>query len=273
MQELIVFNNEQFGEIRTIENESGVWFVAADVCKALEIADTGRAIERLDSDESTRIEIDHPQSIGKKLTVWAVNEYGLYGLVLGSRKKEAKEFKRWIKHDVLPSIRKTGSYVDPKASVPTVRMSDALAAMANVARLAEDNQRRLDAIETSAKELDSKLTGVVDTLTAPTADSDVWQTETRKTVTKLIQDNKLSYQAYWADLYERLELRAGVNLETRKKRLRERLAKQGAAKHVINNVSKLLVISQDKKLVDIFNSIVREEKTKYVLMKGGIAHA
>ena len=267
MQELVAFSNEQFGEIRTIENESGVWFVAADVCKALEISNPSAAVDRLDEDERSKF------NLGRQGMTNVVNEYGLYGLVLGSRKKEAQEFKRWIRHDVLPSIRKTGSYVDPKASVPTVRMSDALAAMANVARLAEDNQRRIDAIETSAKELDSKLTGVVDTLTAPTADSDVWQIETRKTVTKLIQDNKLSYQAYWADLYERLELRAGVNLETRKKRLKERLAKQGVAKHVINNVSKLLVISQDKKLVDIFNSIVREEKAKYVLMKGGIAHA
>lgn len=262
MANIQIFNSEKYGEIRTVQIDGEPWFVAADVCKALEIADTGRAIERLDDDESTRIEIDHPQSTGKKLNVWAVNEYGLYGLVLGSRKKEANDFKRWIKHEVLPSIRKTGGYQMQK------QMTPAEITLAN-AQAIVDHERRMNAIEDSVKTLDNKLTGVVDTFKTPLSESDAWQEETRRTVTKLVQDNKLSYQAYWSDLYERLEVRAGVNLETRKKRLKERLAKQGASKRVIENVSKLLVISRDKKLVEIFNNILREEKAKYVLLSGG----
>ena len=179
-----------------------------------------------------------------------IPENVFYRLAMKAKNKAAEKFQALVADEIIPSIRKTGGY------------------LAN-AQAIVDHERRMNAIEDSVKSIDEKLTGVVDTFTAPTADPDVWQTETRKIVTKLVQDNKLSYQAYWADLYERLELRAGVNLETRKKRLKERLAKQGVAKHVINNVSKLLVISQDKKLVDIFNSIVREEKAKYVLLKGG----
>ena len=84
--------------------------MAADVCRALELEDVNKAISRLDDDEGTRIEIPHPQNHEKRMTVNAVNEPGLYSLVLGSRKPEAKAFKRWITHEVIPSIRKTGSY-------------------------------------------------------------------------------------------------------------------------------------------------------------------
>ena len=110
MNELKIFENEQFGQIRAIEKGGEPWFVAADVCRALELEDVNKAISRLDDDEGARIEIPHPQNPEKRMTVNAVNEPGLYSLVLGSRKPKAKAFKRWITHEVLPSIRKTGGY-------------------------------------------------------------------------------------------------------------------------------------------------------------------
>ncbi len=110
MKELQIFDNPQFGEIRVIERDGEPWFVAADVCRALELEDVNKAISRLDDDEGARIEIPHPQNPEKRMMVNAVNEPGLYSLVLGSRKPEAKAFKRWITHEVIPSIRKTGSY-------------------------------------------------------------------------------------------------------------------------------------------------------------------
>lgn len=102
MNEMIIFENEQFGAVRVIEQDGEPWFVAADVCRALELEDTGRATSRLDEDELTRIKI---VSGGQNREVIAVNEPGLYSLVLGSRKPEAKVFKRWITQDVIPAIR------------------------------------------------------------------------------------------------------------------------------------------------------------------------
>ena len=113
MNDLKIFENHQFGEIRVIEQDGEPWFVAADVCRALELEDTGRATARLDEDELTRIKI---VSGGQGREVIAVNEPGLYSLVLGSRKPEAKTFKRWITHEVIPSIRRTGSYTVPNMS-------------------------------------------------------------------------------------------------------------------------------------------------------------
>lgn len=90
MNELKIFENPQFGKIRAIQKDGEPWFVAVDVCKALELDDVNKAMARIDEDEGARIEIPHPQSPGKMLEVNAVNEPGLYSLVLGSRKPEAK---------------------------------------------------------------------------------------------------------------------------------------------------------------------------------------
>ena len=112
MNELTVFNNEEFGEIRTITIDGEPWFVAADVCRALEIGNPSMAVERLDDDEKGISTID---TLGGKQRMTIINEPGLYSLVLSSRKPEAKAFKRWITHDIIPTIRKTGGYVNDAA--------------------------------------------------------------------------------------------------------------------------------------------------------------
>ena len=108
MNNLQIFNNDQFGQIRTTVKDGAPLFVAADVCRALEISNSRMATDRLDDDEKADVSLtDGSQT--RHMT--AVTESGLYALVLGSRKPEAKAFKRWITHDVLPTIRQTGGYV------------------------------------------------------------------------------------------------------------------------------------------------------------------
>lgn len=105
MNELKVFTNETFGQVRTVVKDNEPWFVAADVCRALEIDKT--QTRRLDDDEKGMCSI---QTLGGEQETVVINEPGLYSLVIGSRKPEAKEFKRWITHEVIPSIRKHGMY-------------------------------------------------------------------------------------------------------------------------------------------------------------------
>ena len=107
MSNLKIFTNERFGTVRTVIKGSEPWFVAADVCKALEIGNVSMALSRLYDDEKGISLTDTP---GGKQEMVIVNEPGLYSLVLGSRKPEAREFKRWITHEVIPSIRKHGMY-------------------------------------------------------------------------------------------------------------------------------------------------------------------
>lgn len=90
--------------VRAIMRDNEPWFVAADVCLALDIANPTQAIQRLDDDERSMF------NIGRQGNAHIINESGLYSLILGSRKPEAKRFKKWITSEVLPSLRKTGSY-------------------------------------------------------------------------------------------------------------------------------------------------------------------
>ena len=106
-----VFENEQFGQMRILEVGQDVWFATSDVCAALGIKNPSQALSRLDDDEKMTTLISNEGAASGKSQLSFVNEPGLYSLVLGSRKKEAVEFKRWITHDVVPSIRTTGGYI------------------------------------------------------------------------------------------------------------------------------------------------------------------
>ncbi|MBE0185474.1 hypothetical protein E6W43_03285 [Bacillus sp. seq1] len=110
-----IFNFEG-QEVRTVSVKGDVYFVAKDVCDALEIGNSRQALTRLDDDESMSFEMTHPQSPSKTILMQVVNESGLYELIFSSRKKTAKDFKRWVKRDVLPSIRKNKVYIDPTAT-------------------------------------------------------------------------------------------------------------------------------------------------------------
>lgn len=111
MNGLQIFENAEFGKVRTVLIENEPWFVAKDICSALELSNPSMSLQRLDSDEVTKFNLG-----GLSGESNIVNEYGLYNLVLGSRKPEAKAFKRWITHEVIPAIRKTGSYQTPNLS-------------------------------------------------------------------------------------------------------------------------------------------------------------
>ena len=143
MNEIKVFENPKFGSIRTVEQNGEPWFVVADVCKSLELGNPSQAMTRLDADEKSTLISNE----GKKLNI--VNEPGLYTLVLSSRKPEAKLFKRWITHEVLPSIRKTGGYISGQEN-----MSDSeLMAKALLVAQRQINQRDARIAEMQPKAL------------------------------------------------------------------------------------------------------------------------
>lgn len=141
MNELQIFENPEFGEIRVTINEDGEpLFVAADVCRVLEIGNPSDAVARLEADDRTLVLIEGASN-GKPVN--AVTEPGLYSLVLGSRKKEARAFKRWITHEVIPSIRKHGAYMTPQTLEQALLSPDFLMQLAQ--RLKEEQQARKEA--------------------------------------------------------------------------------------------------------------------------------
>jgi len=114
--------------------------VAADVCRALEIGDTHKAVERLDDDEKGRSLIP---TLGGEQELLIVNEPGLYTLVLGSRKSEARAFKRWITHEVIPAVRKHGGYLTPPTIAELLENPDMIVELALT--LKAEREKRLAA--------------------------------------------------------------------------------------------------------------------------------
>lgn len=125
MNELKVFENPTFGQVRTVEIDNEPWFVGKDVAEALGYKEAAKAVrERVDAEDKGVSKMDTP---GGKQEVTIINESGLYSLILSSKLPGAKEFKRWITHDVIPSIRKTGGYIKGQETMtPDELMAKAL---------------------------------------------------------------------------------------------------------------------------------------------------
>lgn len=120
------FASKQFGEIRTSVSSDGTpLFSAPDVCAALDIRNPSDAVSRLDADEKFKLSVEAGQKGGARWMVF-VNEYGLWELVFTSRKAQAQEFKRWVAHEVIPSIRKNGFYLEDQELLTDEEMKDLL---------------------------------------------------------------------------------------------------------------------------------------------------
>jgi len=120
--DILQFNNNEIRKV--IDNDNNTWFVAKDICEGLFISNVSDALTKLDEDEKSDIVLTDTAGRPNKFTI--VNESGMYGLTMSSRKKEAREFKKWLRSEVLPSIRKTGSYSLPNVitavdNLPTPR--------------------------------------------------------------------------------------------------------------------------------------------------------
>lgn len=110
MNELQIFKNEKFGEIRTVEIEGEPYFVGKDIAEILGYANPSKALSD-HVEEEDKLNNESLSSLGQR-GGWLINESGLYSLILSSKLESAKQFKRWITNEVLPSIRKTGGYVN-----------------------------------------------------------------------------------------------------------------------------------------------------------------
>lgn len=129
---LQVFNYKE-QVVRTVERDGEVWFVAKDVCDVLGLVNPSKAVSELDDDERSSLTISEGTSPkGGNPNMNVISEPGLYALVLKSRKPEAKEFSRWVRHEVLSTIRKHGGYLTP------AKMEEALLNPDVIIRLAQE---------------------------------------------------------------------------------------------------------------------------------------
>lgn len=155
MNELQIFSNPQFGEIRTVNQNNEVWFVGKDVAEVLGYADASSAVSKnVDDEDKTTLLLQQDGSNYKSKTT-IINESGLYSLVLSSKLPTAKAFKRWITSEVLPSIRRTGGYIPVTQDMTDMEILSRALQISQ--RTIEERNKQIAELEPKARYLDSIL--------------------------------------------------------------------------------------------------------------------
>ena len=142
MNELEIFKNEEFGEIRTVMKDGEPMFCLIDICRALEISNPSKVAQRLDDDERTKFEL------GRAGETNFITESGLYAVILRSDKPNAKKFRKWITSEVLPSIRKNGFYRKPMTTAQKIQL---------LAQGNDELNERVDKVETKIYTLENDM--------------------------------------------------------------------------------------------------------------------
>lgn len=253
MNEMKIFDYHG-NTVRTVERDGEPWFVLKDVCAVLGLSTPARVAERLDSDEVSQTHLT--DSLGREQETTIVNESGLYNVLLRSDKPEAKPLRKWVTSEVLPSIRKTGSYNQkPLSPVEMFAMQ---------AQINLEQERRLKAVE----EKQARLNGALSVMAAPMLESDGWQERAQKEINTTIEQFGLNHQMFRRDIYDEVERLAHVDLERRQTLLRNRMSRMGASSSECKAVSKLHVIARDPKLRPIFETVLRRKEVRLTQERG-----
>lgn len=264
--EMQIFTYKGFTDVRTIEREDGIWWVLRDVCVALGISNHKDVRKRLDSDEVDLTDL--PDVYGQIQKTLIVNEAGLYNVILRSDKPGAKDFKRWIVHEVIPAIRKTGSYsVQPPQPMTQAQLIAAQAQlMVDMEQKMLDIQNQTAAIQSQQNELSQKVDTAIKAFSRPSEDH--WKTDTDLAIKNLCEEQGLSLIKTRGKMYLELEQKCGCDINNRLTRLRKRKKKQGARCKDAQALTKLDAIAADKQLRAVFESIVREWQVRSIHIEG-----
>ena len=242
MNDLTVFQNPEFGELRTEERNGDVWFCLADICRPLGLR--ASAVKgRLKEDGVNSI--DTVDSAGRKNTLLFVNEGNLYRAIFQSHKPEADRFTDWVTEEVLPSIRKTGRYENRPMS-----MAENLAAQA---QLLVEQEKRIARIE---QRVETALTAVA----RPSADT--WVPDMAAAIANYCKAMGLTEPVGRGRLYALLDREANCSTDARLRCLRDRRKKAGERRRDYMALTKLDAIAADQKLRVAFEGIVARETAR-----------
>ena len=232
----VIFSNPEFSDVRTLFVENVLWFVAADICKALDLSNTTMAMQKVDQEDRAKLNLGQPYG-----EVNCVNEPGVYSLVLTSKKKEAKAFKRWIVHDVIPSIRNNGEYsvVNKTTDLPLSREEMAMYITAlqatsdeiknscletmNVLKESLNKQHEefmsiLNSFHDSSEKFFSSFNSINTVTTSNKSnDDDIFINEAKTCIEKICARLNVSVQAAYKLVYTNMSEIDGINVYRNKK--------------------------------------------------------
>lgn len=252
MTDLQIFNSPEFGAIRTIEKDGEPWFVGKDVATILGYAKPLNALAtHIDEDDSLKQGLT--DNMGRMQETIFINESGLYSLVLSSKLPTAKKFKRWVTNEVIPSIRKHGSYsaVDMTQLSLEMQMLKLLTDKAIATELAQKQQEQhLQLVEQKVEGI-RELVGI---------NPNQWREDCRRLIVRIA--NRMGGNEYIrdvnAEVFQQVDERAGVSLATRLTNKRRRMADEGVCKSTRDKLSKIDVIADDKKLIEIYGNTAQK---------------
>ena len=252
-----VFMNEVFGEIRILEQNDGkVLFCGKDVADSLGYSIPSKAINAHCKGFS-KLEVPTNGGIQNMLFI---TEGDLYRLITHSRRPDAEKFERWVFDDVLPSIRKHGSY-----SVQS-QFAD-LSPQLQVLIQMETRQKQIEARQaeqaTTLAGLEQKIQNTCEVIAL---DKTAWRKDSEHLINKIARATGEGYggiRLVYEEIYRSIESRAGVSLNTRLTNKRNRMAGEGICKSKRDKLTRIDIIAEDKKLIEIYVAIVKELAVKY----------
>lgn len=251
MNEMQIFNYHDM-PLRTVEKDGELWWVLKDVCGALGISDHITVAKRLDPDEVGQAQVTDGK--GRQQSTYIINEPGLYKVILRSDKPDAKDMMRWVTHEVLPSIRRTGSY-----SMQPMSPAQLIAAQA---QLLVDMEQKMEAMQNQTLALEAKVDTAIKAFARPAEDH--WKSDMDKAIKELCSAQHWSPTATKGRMYAELEEKANCNVNARLSALRRRKKKNGVRHKDAMALNKLDAIAADKQLRAIFEGIVRTWQAKAV---------
>lgn len=256
MNELQIFNNEKYGEVRTAIINNEPYFMLADVCRVLEIANPRNTLQRLNKNGVHNI--DTIDSMGRTQQANFINESNLYKLAFTSRKKEAEEFTEWVTSEVLPSIRKHGGYIVNKPM-------NQLEILAQSVKILQEQEQKLAEHDTRIEKIENNVNEIKELEKMNVSN---WRlyfgTITRKIAQYYpILENENPYHVVRSEFYRLLEAEAHCDLTRRLKYKKERAYKSGFSKTRINEINKLDVIQEDNRLVNSAIAVLKKMSIQY----------
>lgn len=246
--------NYEGAEVRTVQIDGEPWFVLTDICRELDLANPTMVAKKLDNDERTKFDL------GRQGETTVVNESGLYTVILRSDKPQAKPFRKWVTSEVLPSIRKHGSY-----SVQS-QFAD-LSPQLQVLIQMETRQKQIEARQaeqaTALAGLEQKIQNTCEVIAL---DKTAWRKDSEHLINKIARATGEGYggiRLVYEEIYRSIESGAGVSLNTRLTNKRNRMAGEGVCKSKRDRLTRVDIIAEDKKLIEIYVAIVKELAVKY----------
>lgn len=260
MNELQIFNNTEFGQIRIIKDGDKFLFCANDVAKALGYRVPKDAVAAHCKGAVKRRYLTR----GGEQETKFIPEGDVYRLIVRSKLPNAEKFESWVFDDILPTIVKTGSYsVKPVSKIELLKQ---------YVEILEDHEKRMNNLEMISRvtnnrvgDCEKKMQMIYD---LENVNTNNWRTHIRPLINEIakyipVLDNGERFSAAWNKGYRRLEQKFNINLELRKLNKQDRLRKAGATQKAIRKVNYLDIIGEDKQLIECYISILRNMIIEY----------